>query len=114
MVKRSSKIRRRGFTAYKVVELLTGRITYPAMYYDGYGDGAGPDGYNDFAEKYIDEEMRQDWAENREALTAFWRSGKYTTTEELAEFGLDIRMPPWLFVQRSQCGAVTFCRRVPF
>jgi hypothetical protein len=43
----------------------------------------------------------QVWEANREALIAFWRSGKYTTTEDLAEFGLKVRMWPWLF----ECGS---------
>jgi|RhiMethySRZTD1v2_1073278.scaffolds.fasta_scaffold1779207_1 hypothetical protein len=38
MVRRTSTVRRRGLTAYKLVELLTGEIMYPVRYYDGYGD----------------------------------------------------------------------------
>ena len=34
--------------------------------------------------------MRQDWEANREALLAFWRSGEYTMTDTLAEFGLNV------------------------
>ena len=45
--------------------------------------------------------MRRDWEVHREALLSFWRSGKYSTTDELAEFGLNIRMPPWLYVRGS-------------
>ena len=55
-------------------------------------------GGDDFAENYISDAMCQDWEANREALLAFWRSGKYTTTDTLAEFGLNVRVPPWLFV----------------
>jgi hypothetical protein len=33
---------------------------------------------------------------------AFWRSGKYTMTDNLAEFGLNVRVPPWLFVRGSR------------
>jgi hypothetical protein len=47
--------------------------------------------------------MREDWEANSEALTAFWRSGKYTTTDNLAEFGLNVQCLPWLFV----CGSGT-------
>lgn len=36
-----------------------------------------------------------------EALLAFWRSGKCATTDNLAEFGLNVRMLPWLFVRGS-------------
>ena len=38
MVRRTSAVRRRGLTAYKLVELLTGEIRYPMRGYDGYGD----------------------------------------------------------------------------
>ncbi len=75
MAPRISKVRRRGLTAYKLHELLTGKIMYPMMYYDGYGDG-GPGGHDDLAENHISDAMRQDWAANREALLAFWKSGK--------------------------------------
>ena len=100
MVRRTSAVRRRGLTAYKLVELLTGKISYPMRGYDGYG--AGPAGGDDLAENYISDVMRQDWEANREALLAFWRSGEYTMTDTLAEFGLDVRMHPWLFVRGSR------------
>jgi hypothetical protein len=38
MVRRSSTLRSRGLTAYKVQELLTGKIKYPLRGYAGYGD----------------------------------------------------------------------------
>ena len=101
MVRRTSAVRRRGLTAYKLVELLTGKIRYPMRGYDGYGDGTEGGG-NDLAENYITDEMRQDWEANREALMAFWRSGEYTMTNTLAEFGLSVSMPPWLFVRGSR------------
>ena len=100
MVRRTSAVRRRGLTAYKVAELLTGRIMYPVRYYDGYGDRLKKGG-DDVAENYITDVMRQDWEANREALLAFWRSGKYTMTDTLAEFGLNVRMLPWLFARGS-------------
>ena len=100
MPPRTSKLRRRGLTAYKVHELLTGKIMYPMAYYDGYGDGVSG-GSDDLAENHISDAMRQDWVANREALLAFWRSGRYTTTDELAEFGLKVRCAPWLFVHGS-------------
>jgi hypothetical protein len=101
MVRRTSTVRRRGLTAYKVHELLTGEIRYPLMHYDGYGDAVRGQGGDDLAENYISDAMRQDWETNREALLAFWRSGKYTTTDNLAGFGLNVRCLPWLFV----CGS---------
>ena len=33
---------------------------------------------------------------------AFWRSGEYTMTDTLAEFGLNVPMHPWLFVHGSR------------
>jgi hypothetical protein len=99
VVRRTSTVRRRGLTAYKVAELLTGRIKYPLKGYDGYGDMLGDQGKDSLAEGYISDVMRLDWEAHRDALMAFWRSGKYTTTENLAEFGLSVRMPPWLFVR---------------
>ena len=102
MVRRTSTVRRRGLTAYKVVELLTGEIMYPIRYYDGYGDGLRNPGGDDVAENHITDAMRQDWEANREALLAFWRSGKYTMTDTLAEFGLNVRVPPWLFVRGTR------------
>ena len=102
MVRRTSTVRRRGLTAYKLVELLTGEIVYPIRYYDGYGDGLrNPGGDEPLAENHICDAMRQDWEANRQALMAFWRSGKYTMTDNLAEFGLNVRIPPWLFVRGS-------------
>ena len=100
MVRRASTVRRRGLTAYKLVELLTGEIMYPMRCYDGYGD-AHREGGNDLAENHISDAMRQDWVANREPLLAFWRSGKPTMTDTLAEFGLNVRVPPWLFVHGS-------------
>jgi len=46
--------------------------------------------------------MRADWEANRDALMAFWRSGKYTMTDDLAEFGIEVRMPPWIFFRGSR------------
>ena len=100
MVRRTSAVRRGGLTAYKLVELLTGEIMYPMSGYDGYG--TGPEGGDDLAENYISDVMRQDWEANREALLAFWRSGEYTMTDTLAEFGLNVCMHPWLFVRGSR------------
>ena len=94
MVRRTSTVRRRGLTAYKVAELLTGRVPlYPARGYDGYGDAHNGPARDDLVSNYVTDSMRQDWEENRAELLAFWRSGKYTTTDNLAEFGLNVRMP---------------------
>jgi hypothetical protein len=99
MVRRTSTMRRRGLAAYKVHELLMGRIKYPLQGYDGYGDMLLDQGRDSFTENYITDAMRQDWEANREALLAFWRSGKLAS--DLAEFGLNVRMKPWLYVRGS-------------
>ena len=101
MVRRSSTLRSRGLTAYKVHELLTGKMKYPLRGYTGYGDMLADQGRDGLAENWISDEMRRDWKENREALLAFWRSGKYTMADDLAEFGLNVHCLPWLFV----CGS---------
>ena len=56
---------------YKRYELLTGEIRYPAQNYSGYGDGRGTD-----LTAFISDEMRNDWANNRAELIAFWKSGQ--------------------------------------
>ena len=56
---------------YKRHELLGGVATYPVQNYDGYGDGHDSD-----VRKFISDEMRADWAANRETLLEFWRSGR--------------------------------------
>ena len=70
MVRRTSTVRRRGLTAYKLFELLTGEIRYPLRYYDGYGDALRDQSRDSFTENYISDAMRQDWEANREALLA--------------------------------------------
>jgi hypothetical protein len=50
---------------------LTGKIDYPMMRYDGYGDGRGHD-----LRAFIGPTMRMDWAAHRDALLAFWISGE--------------------------------------
>jgi hypothetical protein len=54
-------------SAYQCAELLTGKIDYPMMRYDGYGDGRGKD-----PRAFISPIMRMDWAAHREKLLAFW------------------------------------------
>ena len=102
MVRRTSTLGRRGLTGYRVYELLTGEIRYPLRYYDGYGDMLGDQGRDSLTENYISDAMRQDWEANREALLAFWRSGKLAGADTLAECGLDVRMPLWLRVRGSR------------
>jgi hypothetical protein len=97
MVRRTSTLRRRGLTAYKVQELRMGRIKYPLRGYDGYGDMLLDQGRDSFTENYITDAMRQDWEANRDALMAFWRSGKSAHADDLAEFGLDrVRLAQYL------------------
>jgi hypothetical protein len=71
-------------SAYCAAELLTGEISYPVRGYDGYGDGTGED-----LRAFIDDVMRADWTAHRDALLAFWISGKYSS--ELPN------TKPWLF-----------------
>ena len=75
-----------------------GRIKYPLRGHDGYGDMLLDQGRDSFTENYITDAMRQDWEANRDALMAFWRSGNSAHADDLAEFGLNIRMLPWLLV----------------
>ena len=75
---------------YRRHELLTGRIVYSVQGYNGYGDGVGTD-----LKAFVSDEMRADWANNREELMAFWQSGKYTTADLFPD------CLPWLFV----CGS---------
>ena len=77
MVRRTSAVRRRGLTAYKLVELLTGEIMYPMSGYDGYGDGTAGGGHTTSPRITSRDEMRQDWEANREAL---WPSGAAANT----------------------------------
>ena len=56
----------------------------------GYGDGVGTD-----LTAFISDDMRADWATNREELMAFWKSGAYTTADVFAD------SLPWLFMQGS-------------
>jgi hypothetical protein len=71
-------------SAYQASELLTGKIDYPVLGYDGYGDGVGRE-LTDF----IGPLMRADWARHRDALLAFWISARYSC--ELPN------TKPWLF-----------------
>src|SRR5947209_5658378 len=59
-------------SAYCLSE-LTGKIMYPQLRYDGYGDGVGTD-----LRAFISDRMRADWAYHREDLLAFWVSGEYS------------------------------------
>jgi hypothetical protein len=93
MVARHSAVRRRGLTAYKVYELLTGEIRYPVQGYSGYGNALLDQSHASLTANYISDQMREDWEANREALMAFWRSGKLAY--DFSEFGLNVMMKPW-------------------
>jgi len=71
-------------SAYQAAELLTGEICYPVIQYTGYGDGIGKD-----LSAFIGDLMRSDWMTHREALLAFWISGRWSS--ELPN------TKPWLF-----------------
>jgi len=92
-VKYRTRRSQRELTAYKRYELLTGEICYPAMNYDGCGDGTGTD-----LDAFISDEMRQDWRANRKALLKLWASGEPVTGR------------PWLFACGD--GALPWAERV--
>jgi hypothetical protein len=71
-------------SAYQVAELTTGEVFYPALKYDGYGDGVGKD-----LRAFISDLMRTDWARHRAALLSFWVSGQ--SSAELPN------RKPWLY-----------------
>ena len=84
------KRRPRQLGPYRRHELLTGEICYVEHGYSGYGDGRGTD-----LTAFISDEMRRGWAEHRDELIKFWRSGEYTSPEIFPD------SKPWLFV----CGS---------
>ena len=59
---------------YKRHELLGGRIVYPVLGYDGYGDGSSTN-----VADFIGPEMRADWQANRVALIDFWNRDRART-----------------------------------
>jgi hypothetical protein len=84
---------------YKRHELLTGEVRYPALDYSGYGNGIDTD-----LSKFISDEMRNDWRNNREELIEFWQSGEYTTPDVFPD------SLPWLFV-RGGAGTLPWAAR---
>src|SRR5436190_9887674 len=84
--KRSSRL---SIGPYKRHELLMGRIAYPVQGYTGYGDGVSTD-----LKAFISDEMRADWAANREELMEFWQSDQ----TDIDVFSDTL---PWLYV----CGS---------
>lgn len=89
-ITRRKRASRLSIGPYKRHELLTGEIRYSARYYTGYGDMR-----NDDLTAFISDEMRADWASNRDELIAFWKSGEYT------DFDIFPDSLPWLFVAGS-------------
>ena len=89
-VVRRKRTSRLSIGPYRRFELLTGKIQYPVQGYTGYGDGVGTD-----LTAFISDEMRADWAANRDVLMAFWRSGK----SDAAVFPDDTL--PWLCLGSS-------------
>jgi hypothetical protein len=74
---------------YRRHELLTGETVRPEFGYSGYAS----DGKSNKAVDYISDEMRADWAEHREELIKFWKSGEYTAPDIFPD------AKPWLFVR---------------
>jgi hypothetical protein len=65
-VTRKKRVSQRELGPYKRHELLTGEICYAVQGYTGYGDGSSTN-----VTDYISDEMRRDWAANRDELLAF-------------------------------------------
>jgi hypothetical protein len=84
-ITRHRRTSRRQLSAYKRHELVTGKIFYPMLGYDGYGDGLGRD-----LSSFISEDMIADWGANREMLLQWWPSG-----ESEGHFPPPLT-PPWL------------------
>ncbi|QHO76284.1 hypothetical protein ACH79_30455 [Bradyrhizobium sp. CCBAU 051011] len=98
---RRKRASRSSIGPYRRHELLTGRIVYPVQGYTGYGDGIGTD-----LTAFISDEMRADWAANRDELMAFWRSGRPDTFPDslpwLCLGGGDGSLP-WAVVLLEEC-----------
>jgi len=80
--------------------------------YCGYGRDGANGGTLEDGEFDVDA-VAHDWEAYGAELTAFWMSGKYTCTETLAPFGIDVKVPIHLW----SCGgpgkvpwAATFCK----
>ena len=86
-LKRRMHTSRSKLGAYKIFELLTGKIDYPVCDYSGYDDG-----HSTNLADFISDEMKADWEANREGLLEFWQSGEDTITYFHPE------SKPWLFV----------------
>jgi hypothetical protein len=89
-IARRRRTARRELGVYKRHELITGRIMYPQLDYDGYGDGVSRD-LSDF----ISEDMRLDWQANRDVILQWWAS-----CENEGYLPPPI-VPPWLAARGS-------------
>ena len=74
-IKRRMHSSRTKLGAYRIFELLTGKIDYPVTGYDGYGDG-----HSTNVADFVNDEIKLDWQANRELLLEFWASGEDTMT----------------------------------
>ena len=97
-IKRRQRVSHRELGPYRRYELLTGRINYVYRGYTGYGDETSK-----YTSAFISDEMRADWAANRDELLKFWASG-----ESLSFFP---DTPPWQFVRNSP-GTMPWAERV--
>jgi hypothetical protein len=86
-IKRRLHTSRNKLGAYRIYELLVGKIDYPVCDYTGYGDGSSTN-VGDF----VSDEMKADWEANRDRLLKFWQSGEDSMTFFHPE------SKPWLFV----------------
>ena len=85
-INRRKRALRSNLGPYKIYELFTGECIYPLPeYYSGYGNNVDKD-----LTKFISDEMRSDWHNNRDELMQLWESGDYFEM-----------FPPWLFICRA-------------
>jgi hypothetical protein len=92
---RRRKHRPRGkLCPYKTYELLTGDISYVIDgSYAGYGDG-----HSRNVADFVSNDMRRDWAEHRDELLSFWRTGKPVEIDPSEPWLMVVRKPdrlPW-------------------
>ncbi len=96
MERRRSDLRR-GLSAYKSYELLSGRVYLPTLGYNGCGNGTSDD-----LSVFISEDMKRDWSANRRQLLAVWRD-EVDVYDALGDWR------PWLYIDRDD--ELPWCER---
>ena len=95
---RKRRTSRMSIGPYRRHELLTGEVKIVVQGYSGYGNGIGT-----VLTAFISDEMRQDWANHRDALIAFWKSGKSSSI-----FPDNL---PWLFIAHGSPNKLTWAEK---